>query len=93
MSILEAVRTEYPGQSAWERFVLTNSEADNGDFTVSSVDRDMLLVMLNKVGNLDQAQHWFQKLIPALDGRSAEDVISNVPEGREIVRTVLMRMP
>lgn len=95
-SKLSIMRDEYPGDEAWERFVeffrkgwLTCSDRDSLSSAIG--DEEFAIVLYASMG--ERALAWFNTPIPALDGRSASDIMNRKLSGQKIIRTVLMRMP
>ena len=93
MSVLEILRSEYPGHEAWEKFCLAVSGVHFPDMLEVTVDRDIFAVATRKIGSADKACEWLQKEIPALDGKTVNQVFEFEHNGREIVRSLLMRLP
>jgi hypothetical protein len=86
----------YAGDDAFLRLVdLLRPEwrqcPDRDQFIAAFGDVEIAIVLAGNRGQRAFAR--FHDKIPALDHRSAADVLSNEPEGHRIIRSLLLRMP
>lgn len=81
MTSIEALVAEYPGKDAWSHFARAWRANDD---EITSVAGAVL-------GG--ETASWFAQPIPALDNRSPAAVLRDHPQGTDIVRSLLMRMP
>ena len=93
MGTLKTLREEYPGHKAWEEFVSCFEAEFSPEVFALQIDIDICAVVTGKIGRADSAVKWLRTEIPALDGRSALQVFTSEVEGREIIRSLLMRLP
>ncbi|MGV1838523.1 hypothetical protein ACQZ6C_27495 [Rhizobium rhizogenes] len=70
MSRIEILNTEFPGQTAWQRFSDCYADVDISERDAVAVDADIAQVLVAKLGTAAQANKWLQKPLPALDGAS-----------------------
>ena len=78
---IEILVAEYPGDSVWTHFAKTIGATD-----------DKILSVANALLGAGSAG-WLQSPVPALDGKSPQEVLDHFPDGRLIVRSLIMRMP
>jgi hypothetical protein len=96
MNVIDVLRTEYPGDEAWQRFVEVFRPAWEGWqekslYSKELGDEEIAMVLTTSMGY--RSQDWFNQSCKALGGRVPSDVLLNEPLGKQIVRTLLMRMP
>lgn len=92
---LSSLEYDYSGDSEWEDFSSSFSVdcADLSALTKTGVPKDIAKVVVWKLGcNKERAIHWVDKKIPALEGRSPRQVMSE-EKGIIIIRSLLMKMP
>jgi len=96
MSSLSVLLREYPGDEAWRDFIeIFRSTSPNledvGFYPAQCPDDEIAVVVMALLD--ENAAEWFVKPIGTLDNRSAEDVLKNEPNGTQIIRHLLMRLP
>jgi hypothetical protein len=96
MNAITVLCDEYPGDSAWGRFVDIYRPTwhlckDKGLYISKIGDEEIAIVLSASMG--EHAISWFDKACGALDKRAPSDVMSNEILGSRILRTLLMRMP
>ncbi len=96
MATLEDLVDNYPGDDAWKRFVNCHAEGDRRSNSKDSLvaalgDEDCASVVAGLLG--DRALIWTEIDIPALAGRKPRDILSFHPDGKIILRSLLMQMP
>jgi len=96
MSSLSALLREYPGDEVWRDFIeifrSTSLNLEDVSFYPAQCPEDEIAIVVTAL--LDEnAEEWFVKPIGALDNRSAEDVLKNEPNGTQIIRHLLTRLP
>jgi hypothetical protein len=91
---IEVLRDEYPGDIAWGRYtqaVCKGLGAPRLFATPQEVDVETAGVVVALLG--ERASEWWLSPIRALDNFSPSEVFSGVPNGRQVVRSLLMRLP
>jgi hypothetical protein len=96
MSVIEILRSEYPGDAAWARFVDVFRPAwrdwqDKNKYSKELGDEEIAMVLTASMGS--SASDWFSQPCKALGGKVPIEVFSTEQHGKQIVRTLLMRMP
>ncbi len=96
MSAIDVLRDEYPGDGAWHQFVSVFRPAwdlwqDKDSYSLALGDQEVAIVLTASMGI--HAPDWFAKPCGALGKRAPIDVLKNEPNGINIIRTLLMRMP
>lgn len=96
MNAIDVLRDEYPGDLAWKRFVEVfrpawESFKDRDDCAQEIGDEEIAIVLTASMGG--HAMTWFRRPCGPLGSRSPSDVLLSENRGKNIVRTLLMRMP
>lgn len=96
MATLEDLVDNYPGDDAWKRLVDCYAEGDrwfnNKDGLVAALgDMECAIVIVGLLG--DGALSWIETDIPALAGRKPRDILKLHPDGKIMLRSLLMQMP
>ena len=82
----------YPGDHAWEKFVVNFPEIDESVSEFIPLDNDMARVIYKFMSNnLAEVESYLKYKVPRLDEYTPIEVFS-LPEGRLILRSALMRM-
>ena len=96
MNAIPVLRDEYAGDAAFRNHVDLlrpgwQRRSDKAQFIAALGDVEIAIVLAARMGH--HAFAWFHEKIPASDQRSAAEVLQNEPEGRRIIRSLLLRMP
>jgi hypothetical protein len=95
-SAIAVLRDEYAGDDAFLNLVdllrpAWRQRSDRAQYVAAFGDVEIAIVLAGNMGQ--HAFEWFHEKIPALDQRSAADVLQNEREGPRIIRSLLLRMP
>jgi len=96
MNVIDVLRSEYPGDAAWQRFVDVfrpswKNWQDKSLYSKELGDEEIAIVLTASMG--DRSTDWFNQPCKALGGRVPSEVLLTEQLGAQIVRTLLMRMP
>lgn len=92
MSRIDILYNEYPGEKAWRRFSDCYPDSYPELCGQISIDQDIAQVLLAKLGSVELANQWLRKPLPVLDGECVTTIFKR-PYGRQIIRSMVMRMP
>jgi hypothetical protein len=96
MTGLEYLAAGYAGDEAWETFVDASRPSwatfAEKELLISKVqDEDLAIVLASLIGA--NAINWLDVQVPALTHWSPIEVLTRHPDGINIIRALLMRMP
>ena len=90
---LYTLLVEYSGNEGWEEFVACFPALEMQLYQRCEIDHDIASVLYWKKGNdVDRLNRWLEQPVPALDGEAPVDILKQ-PDGKAILRSLIMRMP